>query len=113
MGSQMGVERLLPRAYPRRCRKGRKVSSLICVPENRRRGQAWAMQSYENFFSPSVYLHSCLWLSTDRSENNQNQEPTKIVMYAGQRLNLAATAFLLIHHRFHCLWRQTGKPCCP
>jgi hypothetical protein len=23
------------------CRKGRKVSSLICVPENRRRNQAW------------------------------------------------------------------------
>src|ERR1700730_4411159 len=37
------------------------------------------------------------------------KEQTKIVMYTGQRSNLGATAFLLIHRRFHCLWRQTSN----
>jgi hypothetical protein len=30
-------------------------------------------------------------------------------MYTGLRPNLDATAFLLIHCRFHCLWHQTGN----
>ena len=32
-----------------------------------------------------------------------------MVIYVGQRLNLGATAFLLIHRRFHRLCHQTGK----
>jgi hypothetical protein len=39
----------------------------------------------------------------------KSKEQTKVVMYSGQKSNLGTTAFLLIHRRFHCLWRETGN----